>query len=267
MTLNKPPPFKVQLERVVPEPAKEKTSPMALLRAENLFKSYGGKAVVNGLSLSIGTGEVVGLLGPNGAGKTTAFYMIMGLIRPDSGVVSFQNRTITDLPVHARARLGMGYLAQEPSVFRQLTVEDNILCILETLPISKKEQEARLTALLQELHLERLAKKRASALSGGERRRLEITRALVTQPALLLLDEPFANIDPLAVNDVKTMIRHLKAKGISILITDHNAREIFSIVDRSYLIREGKVLMSGSVDELLQSREARSTYFGDNFRL
>ncbi|MBI2742939.1 MAG: LPS export ABC transporter ATP-binding protein [Chlamydiales bacterium] len=238
-----------------------------ILIAEELVKSYNGKAVVSGLSLSVGQGEVVGLLGPNGAGKTTAFYMTIGLIQPDSGRVFFKGRDISALPIHERAHMGMGYLAQEPSIFRQLTVEENILCILETLPLSKGEKEARLQALLCELHLEKLAKKKAVTLSGGERRRLEITRALVTQPSLLLLDEPFANIDPLAVNDVKQMIHHLKNRGISVLITDHNAREIFSIVDKSYLIREGKVLMSGSVDELLNSKEARTSYFGENFRL
>jgi lipopolysaccharide export system ATP-binding protein len=238
-----------------------------ILHTHELVKSYGGKAVVSGLSFDVGEGEVVGLLGPNGAGKTTAFYMTIGLIRPDSGQVFFKNKAITDMPIDQRARMGMGFLAQEPSIFRSLTVEENILCILETLPISKEERRRRLAQLLQELHLEKLAKKKARSLSGGERRRLEITRALVTEPSLLLLDEPFANIDPIAVHDVKQMIRHLKNKGISVLITDHNAREIFSIVDRSYLVREGRVLMSGSVDQLLQNKEARSSYFGEEFRL
>lgn len=238
-----------------------------ILKTQDLVKTYSGKAVVNGLSFYVGKGEVVGLLGPNGAGKTTAFYMTIGLIRPDEGQVFFQDREATHLPIHERALMGMGYLAQEPSIFRNLSVEDNILCILETLDLSKQERKRRLDLLLSELHLEKLAKKKASTLSGGERRRLEITRALVTQPSLLLLDEPFANIDPIAVHDVKQLIRLLKSKEISVLITDHNAREIFSIVDRSYLIREGKVMMSGSVDELLQSKEARSSYFGDDFRL
>ncbi len=241
--------------------------PAALLKAENLIKIYGGKPVVNGLNLQVGKGEVVGLLGPNGAGKTTAFYMTIGLIKPDSGKVFFNGQDVTRMPIHERAKMGMGYLAQEPSVFRHLTVEENILCILETLNISQEERKKRLHALLKELHLTPLAKTKASSLSGGERRRLEITRALIVQPALLLLDEPFANIDPLAVNDVKTMIRHLKSKEISVLITDHNAREIFSIVDRSYLIRDGKVLLSGTVHELLESPEARSSYFGEDFRL
>ncbi|HEY5259525.1 MAG TPA: LPS export ABC transporter ATP-binding protein [Rhabdochlamydiaceae bacterium] len=242
-------------------------APAPILEVQNLIKTYGGKSVVSGLSFHVGKGEVVGLLGPNGAGKTTAFYMTIGLIAPDSGNVFFKGQKATHLPIHERAHLGMGYLAQEPSIFRQLSVEENILCILETLPITPAERTSRLEKLLHELHLEKLAKKKASTLSGGERRRLEITRALITQPSLLLLDEPFANIDPLAVNDVKHLIRILKGKQISVLITDHNAREIFSIVDRSYLIREGKVMMSGTVDELLQSKEARSSYFGEDFRL
>ena len=238
-----------------------------LLKVENLKKSYSGKAVVDGLSFDVKPGEVVGLLGPNGAGKTTAFYMAIGLIHPDDGQVFFKGQDATSLPIHKRAQLGMGYLAQEPSVFRSLTVEQNILCVLETLPLSSDQKKERLKNLLHELHLDKLAKKKAGSLSGGERRRLEITRALVTEPSLLLLDEPFANIDPLAVADVKKMIRHLKNKGISILITDHNAREIFSIVDRSYLIREGKILISGTVQQLLQNREARLSYFGDDFKL
>ncbi|NNM44314.1 MAG: LPS export ABC transporter ATP-binding protein [Chlamydiae bacterium] len=238
-----------------------------ILETKDLRKNYGDKSVVNGLSFFVKKGEIVGLLGPNGAGKTTAFYMTIGLIKPDEGCVFFKGVDVTDFPIHQRARMGMGYLAQEPSIFRNLTVEQNILCILETLQLPKAEEKARLAQLLQELHLEKLAKKLAGALSGGERRRLEITRALVTQPSLLLLDEPFANIDPLAIDDVQHLIRHLKTKGISVLITDHNAREIFSIVDRSYLIREGKVMISGSVQELLQNKEARSSYFGEDFKL
>jgi len=238
---------------------------MSLLVVKNLVKKYNGKAVVNGLSLSVSPGEVVGLLGPNGAGKTTAFYMTIGLIQPDEGEVFFKGENITKLPIHKRASLGFGYLAQEPSIFRTMTVEDNILCILETLPIPDKK--ARLNDLLQELHLDHLRKKRASTLSGGERRRLEITRTLATEPSLLLLDEPFANIDPLAVADVKHLIRILKQKNISVLITDHNAREIFSIVDRSYLVQEGKVLISGSTDQLVNDPQARETYFGPDFQL
>ncbi len=238
-----------------------------ILETKDLIKTYGDKHAVNGLSFFVRKGEVVGLLGPNGAGKTTAFYMTIGLIKPDGGKVFFKGIDVTAFPIHERAKMGMGYLAQEPSIFRNLTVEQNILCILETQNLSKQEQKDKLAMLLSELHLEKLAKKPASALSGGERRRLEITRALVTEPSLLLLDEPFANIDPIAIDDVQHLIRHLKTKGISVLITDHNAREIFSIVDRSYLIRDGKVLMSGSVEELLQNQEARKSYFGEDFKL
>lgn len=238
-----------------------------VLEVRELVKSYGGRQVVSGLSLTVFAGEIVGLLGPNGAGKTTAFYMTIGLIKPDAGRVLFCGQDVTSFPMHKRARMGMGYLSQEPSIFRNMTVEQNILCILETLPLSKAERAERLQALLHELHLTPLAKKRASTLSGGERRRLEITRALVTNPEFLLLDEPFANIDPIAIHDVKQLTRHLASKGISVLITDHNAREIFSIVDRSYLVGDGRVLVSGTVDELLQNEVARQHYLGSNFEL
>jgi len=237
------------------------------LEVTNLEKTYGNRKVVNGLSYSVKQGEIVGLLGPNGAGKTTSFYMTIGLIRPDAGRVVFNGQEITQLPMHKRAHLGMGYLAQEPSVFRELTVEENILCILEALPLTRSARKQRLEELLSELHLESLAKKMASALSGGERRRVEITRALVTNPTFLLLDEPFANIDPISVNEVQEMIRMLSKRNISVLITDHNAREIFSVVDRSYLVCEGKVMLSGTVEELTQNEEARKTYFGMDFRL
>ena len=238
-----------------------------VLDVRELEKSYSGRRVVDGLSFFVEQGEIVGLLGPNGAGKTTAFYMTVGLIRPDSGKVLFQDTDVTHLPMHQRARMGMGYLAQEPSVFRNLTVEENILCILESLQIPLTEQKHRLEELISELRLEPFAKKLAGALSGGQRRRLEITRALATRPTFLMLDEPFANIDPIAVHDVKQMIRHLATKNISILITDHNAREIFSAVDRSYLVRAGKVLRSGSVDDLVNDPEVRETYLGHDFRL
>jgi lipopolysaccharide export system ATP-binding protein len=237
------------------------------LSVKNLVKSYGGRTVVNGLSFEIGQGEIVGLLGPNGAGKTTAFYMTIGLIKPDSGVVIFQDKDVTEDPVHKRARMGMGYLAQEPSVFRYLTVEENIMSILECLSLTKTERKLRLEELLGELHLEKLAKKKAIALSGGERRRLEITRALVTNPTFLLLDEPFANIDPISVQEVQKMVTMLSKKNISILITDHNAREIFSVVHRSYIVRDGKVMMSGNVDELVSNEEARRTYLGLDFKM
>lgn len=237
------------------------------LKVIDLVKSYGGKRVVNGLSFEVGQGEIVGLLGPNGAGKTTSFYMTVGLIQPDGGQVIFHGKDVTRDPVHKRARMGMGYLAQEPSVFRYLTVEENIMSILECLDLKKAERKARLEQLLAELHLEKLAKKKAIALSGGERRRLEITRALVTNPTFLLLDEPFANIDPISVQEVKQMVRHLSSKNISVLITDHNAREIFSVVHRSYIVREGKVMMSGNVNELVSNEEARRTYLGMDFRM
>lgn len=237
------------------------------LEVENLEKSYGGRKVVNGLSFHVHPGEIVGLLGPNGAGKTTAFYMTIGLIAAEKGTVRFQGVDVTHVPIHKRAQMGMGYLAQEPSVFRSLSVEDNILCILESLPLSKLERNARLEELLAELHLTPLRKKIASALSGGERRRLEITRALVTNPSFLLLDEPFANIDPISVQEVKDLIKILADKNISVLITDHNAREIFSIVDRSYLVFEGKVIRSGTVNDLIHDEEVKRTYLGDAFRL
>jgi lipopolysaccharide export system ATP-binding protein len=245
----------------------ENKSKQPLLEVQQLVKHYGGRPVVNGLSLHVGEGEIVGLLGPNGAGKTTAFYMTVGLIRPDSGKVLLRGEDVTRYPMHKRARLGMGYLAQEPSVFRHLTVEQNILCILESLPMTKEMRQQRLEELLSKLHLEKLAKKYAVALSGGERRRLEITRALITSPSCILLDEPFANIDPLAIQEVQQMIRELAEMGISILITDHNAREIFSIVHRSYLVHDGKVMLSGSVEYLLQHEEARHKYLGHGFRI
>lgn len=237
------------------------------LEVRDIVKNFGGRNVVNGLSLDVRQGEIVGLLGPNGAGKTTAFYMTIGLIKPDGGQVYFYGEDVTRTPMHERARMGMGYLAQEPSVFRNLTVEENILCILECLPLSKSQRKERLQELLHELHLEPLAKKKAMALSGGERRRLEITRALATNPRCLMLDEPFANIDPISVYEVKHMIQHLSQKNISILITDHNAREIFTIVHRGYIILDGKVLQSGNVDELVNDELVRRSYLGADFRM
>lgn len=246
--------------------AVESKSPFCL-DVRSLVKSYSGRRVVDGLSLQVKQGEIVGLLGPNGAGKTTAFYMMVGLIRPDGGQVIFNQTDVTQVPMHQRARMGIGYLAQEPSVFRNLSVEDNILCILECMPLTKKERLNRLEELLQELNLSSLAKKKASALSGGERRRLEITRALVTNPTCLMLDEPFANIDPISVHEVKEMIQHLAQKNISILITDHNAREIFSAVHRSYIVLDGKVMLSGNVEELVNSEEVRRYYLGNDFKM
>ncbi len=240
---------------------------MEILNVKDLKKRYGKRDVVNGLNLSLNEGEIVGLLGSNGAGKTTAFYMMMGLIRPDSGSVFLRGTDITKLPIDKRARLGMGYLAQEPSIFRSLSVKDNILCILETLPLTKIQKKERLEELLCELNLEALADKWACSLSGGEKRRLEITRALVTNPTILLLDEPFANIDPIAISEVQELIRHLAKKKITTLITDHNAREIFSVVERSYLMRDGKVFLSGTKQELISNPEARSAYLGNDFQI
>jgi lipopolysaccharide export system ATP-binding protein len=240
-------------------------STLDILTARNLEKRYGGRPVLRGLSLNIARGEIVGLLGPNGAGKTTAFDLIMGFSRPDSGQVFLKDQDVTHLPVHQRAQLGMGYLAQEPSVFGELTVEENLIAILETLPLTQQQRQQRLAKLLEELNLTPLARRRASLLSGGERRRLEITRALITQPAILLLDEPFANIDPLAVQEVKTLMRLLAQRGISILITDHNAREIFSCVDRAYLVIDGRILVSGPLETWRQSDVARHLYLGDQF--
>lgn len=237
------------------------------LEIQELCKAYDGRPVVTGVSMHVHPGEVVGLLGPNGAGKTTAFYMIIGLVRPDQGKVFFREHEITHLPMHERSRLGLGYLSQEPSVFSDLTVEENIVTVLEAMDIHPKEQRQKLSHLLDELGLKAHAKKKAHALSGGQRRRLEITRALATEPKCLMLDEPFANIDPLAIQDLKAMITLLKKKGISVLITDHNARELFTIVDRSYLMADGKVLLSGSVSELTNNQQAKEKYFGDSFEM
>ncbi len=238
-----------------------------LLEVRQISKTYGNKTTLSQVSLYVAPGEIVGLLGPNGAGKTTAFYITVGLIKPDQGQIFFEGKEITKMSIDARAKMGIGYLAQEPSIFRALTVEDNLRCILETLPLSKNQLEMKLTALLGELHLEPLRKVKAGKLSGGERRRLEITRALISEPRLLLLDEPFANVDPLTVSDVKKMICLLRDKNISILITDHNAREIFSVVDRSYLLYQGGVKAEGNVSALLGNEEVKNLYLGHNFSL
>lgn len=242
-----------------------------LLKVEHLQKSYGSRPVLQDVSFAIYPGEVLGLLGANGAGKTTAFYLTIGLLRQDGGKIIFHGQEVQNKPVHERALLGMGYLAQEPSVFRLLTVEENLLCMMEiskaTRYLGKKEKKRALEELLAELHLEPHAKKKASMLSGGERRRLEITRALISQPSLLLLDEPFANIDPLTIDDVKKMILFLKKKGISVLITDHNAKEIFSIVDKSLLLQNGSVIAEGTTEEILANPTARACYLGMDFKL
>jgi lipopolysaccharide export system ATP-binding protein len=239
----------------------------ALIRTESLVKAYRGRKVVDGVNIQVASGEIVGLLGPNGAGKTTNFYMIVGLIRPTSGRIFFQGADITGMPMYRRARLGMGYLSQEPSVFRKLTVAENILAILETLDLTADERRRRLHSLMDDLGIGGLARQKAYTLSGGERRRLEIARALVTQPALMLLDEPFSGVDPLAVYDVQEIIRGLKQRGLGILITDHSVRETLSIVDRAYLICEGKVLREGTSNFLINDEVSRELYLGPRFSM
>lgn len=238
-----------------------------ILRAEGLVKKYRKRKVVDGVSLEVKRGEIVGLLGPNGAGKTTTFYQIVGFIKPDGGSVFLDQREITGLPMYKRARLGLGYLPQESSVFRKMTVADNLMCILETTPLSKKERRARQDRLLDELGITRLAGQKAYTLSGGERRRVEIARALVTDPGFLLLDEPFAGIDPIAVADIQEIIRKLAEKGLGVLITDHSVRETLAITDRAYIMYDGRVLISGSAQELANDPEARKIYLGERFTL
>jgi lipopolysaccharide export system ATP-binding protein len=237
------------------------------LRTEDLVKIYRGRRVVDSVSIEVSRSEIVGLLGPNGAGKTTTFYMITGMIRPNGGKIFFDSKDISKFPMYKRARMGIGYLSQEPSVFRKLTVEENILAILETLKISKEDQRKRLKNLLEELSIDQLAKQKAYTLSGGERRRVEITRALVTNPKFILLDEPFSGIDPIVVEDIQKIVQHLKEKGIGVLITDHNVHETLSITDRSYLLCEGKILKSGTSEFLASDEEARKIYLGKQFRL
>jgi len=236
-----------------------------LVKAEGLVKSYRGRQVVNGVDLHIKAGEIVGLLGPNGAGKTTSFYMIVGLVRPNKGQIWFDGKDISQMPMYQRARLGIGYLSQGPSIFRRMTVEDNILAVLETLELSGAERRQRLQHLLDGLGLTRLAKQKAITLSGGERRRLEITRALVTNPSFLMLDEPFSGVDPIAVNDVQEIISRLKDMGLGILITDHSVHATLAIVDRAYIICEGKILCEGDRDYLINDPTARDVYLGPRF--
>jgi len=239
----------------------------ALLSTEKLVKQYGGRRVVNGVSVNVGAGEIVGLLGPNGAGKTTTFNMVVGIVKPDEGEVKFSGHEIAALPMHKRARLGIGYLTQEPSVFRKLSVEENILAILETCDLSADDRAVRLKYLLEELDLTPVAKSKAYQLSGGEKRRLEITRALVTSPKLLLLDEPFSGIDPIAVYEVQKIVRRLKERGRGILITDHNVRETLKLIDRGYIIHKGQVLVEGSAEFLANDPKAREIYLGPEFNL
>ena len=238
-----------------------------LIQTEKLVKAYKGRKVVREVEINVKPGEIVGLLGPNGAGKTTSFYMIVGLVRPSAGKVFFNGKDVTSVPMYKRARMGMGYLSQEPSIFRKLTVQANVMSILETLPISGKERKKRLKFLLEELKIDHLAKQRAYTLSGGERRRLEITRALVTNPSIILLDEPFSGVDPLAVHDVQDIVRDLKEKGLGVLITDHNVRETLAVVDRAYLLCEGQVLREGDSDFLVNDEVSRELYLGARFSM
>lgn len=237
------------------------------IEALNLVKRYGQRTVVDGISLYADCGEIVGLLGANGAGKTTTFYMVVGLVRPNEGVVKFKDEVITRMPVYKRARMGLGYLAQEASVFRKLTVEENILAILETLNLKSAQRRDRLDELLESLSLTKVARQRAYTLSGGERRKLEIARSLVRSPSILMLDEPFSGVDPLAVNDIQEIVRDLRDKGLGIIITDHNVRETLSVVDRAYLVYEGRILLEGSSEELVNNPTAREFYLGNNFRM
>ena len=236
-----------------------------LLQAEGLVKVYGGRRVVNNVSIEAHPGEVVGLLGPNGAGKTTTFYMIVGLIKPDGGSIHFMGQDVSSMPMFKRARLGMGYLAQEPSIFRKLTVEQNVKCVLETLDMTDQERKSRLEELLEELKLTHLAKQKAMTLSGGERRRLEITRALAANPTFIMLDEPFGGVDPINVNEVQKIVANLRDRGLSVLITDHNVRETLGVVDRAYLICNGEILFTGDSEALVKDENARRVYLGPSF--
>ena len=240
---------------------------MYLLETHDLTKSYKRRCVANRVSIQISRGEIVGLLGPNGAGKTTTFYMVVGVIRPEAGQILFRGEEVGHLPMYRRARMGMGYLSQEPSIFRKLTVEENIMAILETLDIPRSERKKRLERLLEELDITYLAKNKAYTLSGGERRRLEITRALVTNPSLILLDEPFSGVDPIAVFEVQKILQKLKSQGLSILLTDHSVRETLSITDRAYIMCDGKIEVSGTSRFLSTDKKARELYLGERFVL
>ena len=237
------------------------------LVATGLVKVYGDRTVVSGMNVNCSCGEIVGILGPNGAGKTTTFYMVVGLVKPEEGKVEFRGEDITRLPVYIRARKGLGYLAQEPSVFRKLSVWDNVMAILETLPMTRKQRAERAKELLEPFDLMKVASQPAYTLSGGERRKLEIARALVRNPAILMLDEPFAGVDPLSVNEIQDICRRLAARGLGIVITDHNVRETLSVVNRAYLVYNGRLLKEGTSDELVNDAEVREKYLGENFRM
>jgi lipopolysaccharide export system ATP-binding protein len=249
------------------KPVHHREGDQPLLRTDKLVKIYGGRAVVNGVDINVKRGEVVGLLGPNGAGKTTSFYMIVGLVRPNSGRVFFDGQDVTRMPMFKRARAGMGYLPQEESIFRKLTVEQNIMAILETTKMSRAQRKARCEELLHQFGIEHIAKNEAITLSGGEKRRLTIARSLVTSPSLLMLDEPFSGVDPIAVFDVQQIVTNLRESGLAILITDHNVRETLSIVDRAYLIFEGRVESEGTKDFLLSDPVSRKLYLGESFQM
>ncbi|MDR0800159.1 MAG: LPS export ABC transporter ATP-binding protein [Endomicrobium sp.] len=238
-----------------------------ILRTKNLFKKYKYRTVVNGVSISVRQGEVIGLLGPNGAGKTTTFYMTVGLVKPYDGSIYLDDTEITNWTMYRRARAGVGYLSQEPSIFRKLTVEDNLISIAQMLPISKAEQKEKVNLLLEDFNLAELRKQLSVTLSGGEKRRLEIARSLITDPKFLLLDEPFVGIDPITVDDIQKIIRKLKEKNLGIFITDHNVRETLEIIDRAYIIHEGKILFEGNAKELLENPKTRKLYLGDNFKM
>jgi len=237
------------------------------LVATGLVKVYGDRTVVSGMNVNCSCGEIVGILGPNGAGKTTTFYMVVGLVKPEAGTVRFRGEDITRLPVYVRARKGLGYLAQEPSVFRKLSVWDNVMAILETLPLSRKARAARAEELLTPFDLMKVARQPAYTLSGGERRKLEIARALVRNPAILMLDEPFAGVDPLSVNEIQDIVRRLAAQGLGIIITDHNVRETLSVVNRAYLVYNGRLLREGTSEDLVNDTEVREKYLGENFHM
>lgn len=238
-----------------------------ILQTEKLVKIYGGRAVVNGVDINCRRGEIVGLLGPNGAGKTTSFYMIVGLVRPNGGRVTFEDQDVTDFPMFRRARMGMGYLPQEESIFRKLTVEQNLIAILETTKLNRKERKARCEQLLTQFGIEHVAKQPALTLSGGEKRRLTIARSLVTNPSMIMLDEPFSGVDPIAVSEIQQIVQNLRDAGLAILITDHNVRETLSIVDRAYLIFEGRVETQGTKDFLINDPVARRVYLGEGFQM
>ncbi len=269
MSIDERTPVDTPVEAALSAPAGESPSARsgAALEAHDLVKEYGKRRVVDGVSLRVGPGEVVGLLGPNGAGKTTTFYMIVGLLAPKSGTITLGERDISRLPMYRRARLGIGYLSQEPSIFRRLTVRENVLAILETLKLSRDEQEARCETLLKDLDIWQLRDRKGLNLSGGERRRVEISRALVTQPSFILLDEPFVGIDPIAVHEIQQIIIQLKGRGLGVLITDHSVRETLSATDRAYLIYDGRILLTGTPAEVAADERARKLYLGEHFRL